>query len=89
MYAPEHGYSQQVFINNSGEFAAQGVEGLLRYSAPAYGLSKSLDEVLGLFPNARSKLTLTSIEPLGSESPPIPVLLFCASDPVSSKLYYR
>ena len=89
MYAPEHGYSQQVFLDNSGEYAVLGVEGILRYSAPAYELNNSLEDVMGLLPNARSKLTLNRIEPLGLESLPIPVLLFGATEPVGSNLYYR
>ncbi|HMP81249.1 MAG TPA: hypothetical protein PKA41_00915 [Verrucomicrobiota bacterium] len=89
MYSPDPGYSQQVFIDNSGKFAALSVEGLLHYSAPAYGLDKSLADVLGLFPAARHKLKLDRIEPLGLESPPIPVLLFGATEPVSSVTYYR
>jgi hypothetical protein len=87
MYAPEHGYSQTIFQSSSGEYAGLGLDGLLRYSAPALAFNNSRQEVVGLFPSARPKLTLRRIEHLGLESPAIPVLLFGATETVSSANY--
>jgi hypothetical protein len=87
MYAPEHGYSQSIFQTNSGEYAHIGLDGLLRYSAPALAINNSKQEVVGLFPSARPKLTLKSIEHLGLFSPAISVLLFGATEPISSANY--
>ncbi len=87
MYAPDYGYSQAVFQANSGAYAALEIDGLLRYSAPALALDSSRQEVVGLFPSARPKLTLKRIEHLGLFSPTIPVLLFGATEPISSVNY--
>jgi hypothetical protein len=87
-YDADHGFSQQVFITNSGEYAALGLDGILRYSYPAFQTG-SLQEVVALFPSARPKLTLTSIAPLGDSSPPVPVLLFGQDKPVSSEVFYK
>ncbi len=87
MYAPDHGYSQAVFQANSGEYAGLGIDGLLRYSAPSLAINNSRQEVVGLFSSARPKLTLKRIEHMGPFSPAVPVLLFGATESISSANY--
>jgi hypothetical protein len=87
-YDPDHGYSQQVFIENSGEFAASGCDCLHRYSAAVKLKAGKLADVLSFFPSARSKIILKEIEPLGTGSPPIQVTLW-QGEVRSSEEFYR
>ena len=89
MYSPNHDYSQFVFIQNSGEYAAFGLNAIRRYSAPIYELRKTLEEVLGLLPDARSDLTLLWIEPIGLASPAVPFVPHGSTTGISSDLYPR
>jgi len=86
LYSDHHGYSQEVFIENSGEFAKAGCDGLLRYSAAAMKQTE-MKEVFGLFPEARSKLSLVSIEPIGDSSPPVPIIHFDGTSGLSEQFY--
>ncbi|MDD2763874.1 MAG: hypothetical protein PHE83_07890 [Opitutaceae bacterium] len=89
MYAPSHDYSQFVFVQNSGEYAALGLNAIRRYSAPVYELSKTLEEVLALLPDARSELSLLWIEPIGFSSPPVLFIPYGLTTPISSECYPR
>jgi hypothetical protein len=87
-YDADHGYSQEVFIENSGEYEALGLDTLLRLSFPAHQLG--LREIVGaMLPSARAKLRIAHIKPLETGSPPVPVYLFGESEPVSSEVFYK
>ena len=87
LYSEDHGFSQDAFIKNSGEFSAAGCDALLRYSAAAMTKTNEKREVLGLFPSAREKLSLVSIEALGDKSPPIPLTFFDGTTGSSEQFY--
>ena len=89
MYDKSHDYSQFVFVQNSGEYSALGLNSIRHYSAPFHRLSKSWEEVLALLPDARSCLTLLWIEPIGPMSPPIQFIAYGSATPVSSEHYSR
>jgi hypothetical protein len=88
-YGSTHDYSQSVFIQNSGEYAARGLNSIIRYSAPVLEISKNREEVLALFPDARSDLVLLWIEPVGLCSPPVLFIPFGSTVPISSEHFPR
>lgn len=88
MYGPDQNPSREIFIYNSGEFKASGADSILHYSAARLQQDKSEWPVVALFPEARPKLELEWIEPIGLESPEIPVVLFGGAE-VSSLAYPR
>jgi len=87
-YDRDHGYSQDVFIQNSGEFASLGCDCLHHYSAAAKRQKGTHEDVLAMFPSALPKLELIGVEPLGNNSPPITITLF-DGEQRSSEDYYR
>jgi hypothetical protein len=87
MYGASHDYSQFVFVQKSGEYAALGLNAIRRYSAPVYELTKTLHEVLALLPDSRRDLTLLWIEPIGPSSPAVPYVAYGSSIPISSEYY--
>jgi hypothetical protein len=88
MYGLDQDYSRFIFQQNSGEYIESGADSILRYSAPAYQRSGRLCQVLGLFPEAAPKLKLEWVQPIGLDSPEIPIVLFNGNT-VSSGLFPR
>ncbi|MDP1580972.1 MAG: hypothetical protein Q8M02_11880 [Candidatus Didemnitutus sp.] len=76
MYGPDQSYSREVFIYNSGEFKANGADSILHHSAARFQLDQGEWPVVALFPEARPKLNLEWVDPIGLESPEIPIVLF-------------
>jgi hypothetical protein len=89
MYGTSHDYSQQVFVQNSGEYNALGLNSIRRYSAPIYEINHTLEEVLALLPDARSNLILLWIEPIGLSSPAVAFIPCGSATPLSSEYYPR
>ena len=89
MYSPSHGYSQQVFDLNSGEYAALGLNSIRRYSARVHEINHTLEDVLALLPDARRCLSLLWIEPIGPDSPPIEFVHYDSVDPAFTIFYPR
>lgn len=75
LYGANQIFSREVFISNSGEFRASGADSILRYSAARYQHDRSESPVVSLMPQSRGKLTLRWVEPIGPESPEIPIIL--------------
>ncbi|HVZ65091.1 MAG TPA: hypothetical protein VG936_11015 [Lacunisphaera sp.] len=75
LYGANQLFSREVFVANSGEFRASGADSILRYSAARHQIDGSEWAVVSLMPQSRGKLTLQWIEPIGLESPAIPVVL--------------
>lgn len=88
MYGPDQSYSREVFIYNSGEFKTSGADSILHHSAARFQLDRSEWPVIALFPEARPKLTLEWVDPLGLASPEIPIVLLGGAT-VSSLAYPR
>jgi hypothetical protein len=88
MYGSDQSYSREVFIYNSGEFRASGADSILHHSAARFQLDRSEWPVVALFPEARPKLTLEWLDPVGLESPEIPIVLF-GGETVSSLAFPR
>lgn len=89
MYGSSHDYSQLVFIQNSGEYADLGLNSIRRYSAPVQKLSKTLEDVFALLPDARSDLDLLWIEPIGFSSPPVLFIPYGSTVSISSDRYIK
>ncbi len=79
LYGPTHDLSQQIFVRNTGEFQALGINGIVRWSAPCLAEGIKAD-VYALLPEARQHLTLRSITPIGPNSPPVRIRLFGEDD---------
>lgn len=88
MYGPDQSYSREVFIYNRGEFKSSGADSILHHSAARFQLDKSEWPVVALFPEARPKLKLEWVDPMGPESPEIPIVLF-GGETVSSLAFPR
>jgi hypothetical protein len=86
-YGTNHEYSREVFLENIPEYTEAGCHGFLRYSAPALAQTNSHEEVVALFPSARQQLSLVQVEPIGSDSPPVPINLFDGSIRSSDEFY--
>jgi hypothetical protein len=73
LYDFDHFYSQHFFHTHSGVWVGNGANALRRHSAPllARGIEQS---VVALFPEGIQKLKLEWIEPIGLESPDIPII---------------
>jgi hypothetical protein len=84
MYGTGHDFSRFIFVENSGEFVGSGANSILRYSAAAYQVDDSLKHVFGLFPQALPQLELEWVEPIGVDSPPIPIVFFDGHKAMSS-----
>jgi hypothetical protein len=74
MYGPAQDYSREVFIHNSGEFRASGADSILHYSAARFHQDRGEWAIVALFPEARPKLNLEWVEPIGLASPEIPIV---------------
>ena len=75
LYGADQISSRELFVANSGEFKASGADSILRYSAARHQIDLSERRVVSLMPKFRGKLTLQWVEPIGLESPDIPVVL--------------
>lgn len=89
MYGAAHDYSQSVFVQNSGEYAALGLTAIRRYSALIFELTRTLDEVLALLPDSQRDLKLLWIEPIGINSPAISYIPHGTSTPISSDCFQK
>ena len=86
-YGKDHEFSQNLFIENAPEYTEAGCHGLLRYSAAALKQDDSRKEVLSLFPPALERLVLVKVEPIGRNSPSVPISFFDGESGFTDQFY--